>query len=328
MDFKNDLIETVKASFAEEGIACPDGDATHFARRYFEMRIRRIAPGQRRVRFSNEIHASLGRLVQELDANLAEDARKAWRAAFKLCWLFETGADVKPYLSTRIKYANRNDKLLWDYGMHHFHLGEQFDQSGFVERSDYLLYAMVNDEDALFVDVRLHSDPEDLQWVRQDLLIIVSTNWPEVIDAHVLHGLTGDTITDREKKELRRKNANYAPKLAEAAVMPLGGGMTSDGSSLRCLWWALKLLHEIGNHETYLSSQPVELREALASNGVRVFGDMEFQLVLLENLNPTTELVAALQQHNCLSRDLSRMGFAIVEATSRAPIVVSVEPEE
>ena len=104
--------------------------------------------------------------------------------------------------------------------------------TGKVNRSGYLLFAMVDDDDARFVDVRLHHEPpEELQWVRQDLLDVVSANWPEVIDAHVLHGVTGDTITDTEKKELRRKSVNYAPKLAEAAVMPLGGGMTSDGSS-------------------------------------------------------------------------------------------------
>ena len=55
---------------------------------------------------------------------------------------------------------------------------------------------------------------------------------------------------------------------------------------------------------------------------------MEFRLVLLDSLNPSTELIEALDEETCLSRDLSRMGFAIVEATSHSPIVVSIKDED
>jgi hypothetical protein len=35
------------------------------------------------------------------------------------------------------------DGLLWDYGMHHLHLRRIVDTDGFVERSDWLLFAIV-----------------------------------------------------------------------------------------------------------------------------------------------------------------------------------------
>ena len=49
---------------------------------------------------------------------------------------------------------------------------------------------------------------------------------------------------------------------------------------------------------------------------------LEFELVFLEDLAPTPELLAALTGERCISRDLCRRGFAIVEKGTRAPIVI------
>ena len=63
------------------------------------------------------------------------------------------------------------------------------------------------------------------------------------------------------------------------------------------------------------------------AKGMEMSGEMEFQLVLLDSLNPSTQLVESLREDDCLSRDLSRMGFAVVEATTGSPIVVSLKEE-
>ena len=65
----------------------------------------------------------------------------------------------------------------------------------------------------------------------------------------------------------------------------------------------------------------------LRDKGLGKAGEMEFELVLLDGLNPSDELIDSLKEDNCLSRDLCRMGFAIVEATTRSPIVVSLEEQ-
>ena len=54
---------------------------------------------------------------------------------------------------------------------------------------------------------------------------------------------------------------------------------------------------------------------------------MEFELVLLDDLNLSDELMDLLRKDQCLSRDLCQMGFAIVEATTRLPIAVSLEEQ-
>ena len=89
---------------------------------------------------------------------------------FRIRFIMTSGGDLTPYLGKGIMDATSNDGLLWDYGMHHFHLSSGFERSGFARRSPYLLVALVADEDVFLVDVRNHRDPESLQWVRQDLL--------------------------------------------------------------------------------------------------------------------------------------------------------------
>ncbi|MCE2452709.1 MAG: hypothetical protein J4F48_07695, partial [Nitrospinae bacterium] len=61
--------------------------------------------------------------------------------------------------------------------------------------------------------------------------------------------------------------------------------------------------------------------------GIEPAGKMEFELVLLEGLNPPAEVIALLTAEQCLSRELCRMGFVIVEKNTRVPIVVSLKEE-
>ena len=326
MNFRRDLINIVKHYFATEGISFVDkGDARDFATRYCEMRIRRIEPNPRYVHFSREIHDSLGGLAQESDKESGDTAIEAWHTVFYLRQLFVSGDRVLSHLSRGVENTATKDGLLWDYGMHHFHLNRKLEDSGYVERSDYLLFAIVADTEVYFVDVRSHHDPDNLLWVRQDLLRIVYVNWPELTDTRVLHGVSGDTLTDEEIRELRRKNVNHITRLGGQAVAPLGWGTNSGGGSTFCRVWGDKLLHEIEQHERYFYRQPYELQEKLKTKGIDFSGDMEFELVELDILNLSEEVIDILEQDDCLSADLSKMGFAIVEATTRTPIVVTVK---
>ena len=113
--------------------------------------------------------------------------------------------------------------------MHHFHLGSETDKDGFVKRSGHLLFAIVAPLDAYFVDVRPHPPPGGVEWVSQELLRIVHSNWPELIEANVLHSVCGSELTDGEMHELRRKNVNYAMDIDGKAIAPLLGGLAGDG---------------------------------------------------------------------------------------------------
>ena len=326
ISFAADLIEIIKCYFSAEGICYQDkGDASDFAARYFDMRIRRIDSQPRVVHFSDEIHDSLGKLARETEEATREKALKAWRAVFLIRYLFVKGQTVLPFLSRKINDSTTRDGLLWDFGMHHFHLSELIDESGFVERSDYLLFAIVTDEDAYFVDVRGHQDPENLLWVRQDLLKIVHSNWPDLTYSSVIQGVKGDSLTDKEKRELRRKNINHVPDLGGLAIMPIGGGTTPAGNRVLGRVWGDKLVHELERHESFLRSQLAKLKATLQAKGLETSDEIKLQLVHFDSLEPSPEVVAAFQSDNCLSRGLSRMGFVVIESETRLPIKVSIE---
>ena len=332
MDFTADLGRIIREQFDKTGISydtsMQTGDLTAS---YLEMLNRRIDPRPRRVHFAKELCESLGRLTRETDPNQQQKAADAWSAVFKIRYLMVRGKNVNAFLHKGIESATggqSRDGMLWDFGMHHFHLSTRSDRSGFVARSDYLLFAILTAEDAYFIDVKWHPTPTDFGWSRQALLKTVQANWPELIEPRILRGVKGDVLTDQEKAELRRKNANVATDLDGYAVAPLGGGMTAAGSSILCRRLADELMNEIERHQAFFDTQPPDLRLALKNNGIATDGGMEFDLFLLEELEPPKEVLDSLGADSCFSKRLCELGFAVVERTTRSPIVVTCVREE
>ena len=323
MDFLSDLSRAIVSQFTEQGIRFPQcADIAHLASRYLEMRIRRIEPVPRTVHLSEEVHCSLGDLVRNKDPMRSAKALEAWRTVFYLRHLFEIGGDATPHLTGRVNNTETSDGLLWDYAMHHLHLSRNSGKEGFVERSDWLLYAIVGDEDAFFVDVRPHTDPERLQWVRQDLLIIVHSNWPELTASREMQVVKGDTVTDTEKWELRRKNVNLVHQVGGLAIAPLGFGTMADGHSSVCRFLADKLLYELEQQQRSLDGQTEELRALFSASDMTEDAQLEFRLVRQGDLNVPADQITELCSTDGFSRDLWHIGFAIIEANTRSLIVV------
>ena len=323
MNFKADLIDIVEDFFSKNGISYEKvGSASDYAARYFEMLVRRIDPKSRSVFFSKQIHKSLDRHIHEATKKQLGKALQARQAVSDIEHIFESGGDVTLYLSKTIRNSNCKDEMLWEWGIHHFHLSTQRDTRGFIKRSDYLLFAMIYDDAALFIDVRKHRRPDGLEWVRQDLFEIVHSNWPQVLYSHELPSVTGDVVSDKEKGELRRKNVNHVMELRGHAFAPIGGGVLLSGGSTLCRVRADKLVWEIERHEKFLGECDEELQAAFKASGVNLSGGMELRLVLLEEMSPDATVMESLQEDDCLSRELCKMGFVIVEAESRRIIDV------
>ena len=321
MNLLSDLHHAIRSEFDRQGISFPGGtDLAGLASRFFEMVIRSIEALPRRVHFSSEIQDSLGRLSRSMD----EGASEAWTTVFYLRELFECGKTVLPHLSKGVGDTDpkRPDGLLWDYGMHHLHLRRNLNTDGFVERSDWLLFAIVADQDVYFVDVRRHADPERLQWVRQDLLSIVHRNWPELTESRLIRGVMGTEITDTQKFELRRKNMNTVHAIDGRAIAPLGYGTTADGHSALCRFLGHKLLHELEHQQQLLENSRNELAEVFVDHEMPEGSKMDFKLVCRSELNVSDEKCAEMWSVQGFSGDLWRMGFAIIETNTRSLIVL------
>ena len=332
MSLESDLSRLIRDQFDKNGISYKRSmPLERLTARYLEMTERLIQPVPRDVHFSDQIYTTLGGLSREGESD--SSARDAWGMVFGLRQHLVDGVNVNAFLSKNTRNADGWDGLLWTYGMHHFHLGRETDKDGFVKRSKLLLFAIVTPTDAHFVDVRPHPPKDGIGWVSQELLQIVHSSWPNLIEANVLHGVSGDELTDEEMQELRRKNTNYAMNIDGKAIAPLRGGIAGDGSSVLCTFSAISLLKELRYHEEVLRDE--EVRQAVAEDlrrkGHDVESALEFELAILEELAPAPELVAALTAEGCISRDLCRRGFAIAETRSRSPIVIhdpGVPPNE
>ena len=228
-----------------------------------------------------------------------------------------------PHLSREVNNTDpkKPDGLLWDYGMHHLHLSRNANADGFVERSDWVLFAIVAGQDVYFVDVRPHADPERLQWVRQDLLTIVHRNWPELTKSRLLSGVMGSEVTDTGKLELRRKNVNVVHAIGGLAIAPLGLGTTSDGHSSSRRFLADKLLHELEHQQRLLDNSRNELREVFLEHGMAEDAEMDFKLVCRTELNVSDDDHAEMCSDQGFSGDLWRIGLAIIETNTRSAVI-------
>ena len=323
MDFRSDLYHAIVSEFARQGISYPEhAGVADLATRYLEMRVRRIEPVPRQVHFSDEIHDTLGGLVRNVDPKCREKASEAWGTVFYLNYLFEHGKTVLLHLSRGVTNTDPRirDGLLWDYGMHHLHLSRKVEADGFVKRTHWLLFTIVGPEDVYFVDVRLHKDPERLQWVRQDLLDIVHRNWPELTESRLLRGVTGDEFTDAQKWELRRKNVNVVHDVGGLSVAPLGWGMMGDGHSALCRFLANKLLYDLEYHERLVDASRDEVRKRLVERGMADDVEMGFKLVCRAELKVTDDLCVEMCSREGFSGQLWRIDFAVIETNTSAVI--------
>ena len=299
MTFHSDLSRLIRGQFDKHGISYDClMPLDRLTARYFEMCMRRIQPGPRRVHFSDETHVSLG----ELSCQEKDDT-------FRLRQLLVDGDNVNGFLTRTIRRAAGFDGLLWHYGMHHFHLGRETDKDGFVERSGYLLFAIVAPLDAYFVDVRRHPARRGIGWVSQDLPRIVHSNWPKLIEKSVLNGVSGVDLTDEQMQELRRKNCSYAMNIDGRVIAPLLYGTAGDGSSMLCTMRASRLMNKLRYYAEVLRNE--EARNAVVQDmrarGIDVGPTLECELALLEDLTLT---------------------FAIVDKKTKSPIEMVLKDED
>ncbi|HAU4875860.1 TPA: hypothetical protein F3L11_12840 [Aeromonas hydrophila] len=157
-----------------------------------------------------------------------EQLRIGWN---KLKCMVETGQDITPYLSKKIKSLGGSDPMLNDWGIHHFHLGENI-KNGFIERTGPLLFSIVKNDIFYAIGVYEHGD-----WADYDIVETIHRNWPDIILHHKIKGvITATNISSNERLALRNKNANALINVSDGSVYgPLGGGVVSSGHNIKLI---------------------------------------------------------------------------------------------
>lgn len=142
---------------------------------------------------------------------------------------FLNGDNVQPWQSKLVDEIFYEDGLLNDYGVLHFHLGETLENNGYIKRTGLLLFAVVRDATVYEIGIYGHGD-----WYEVDILNIIDRNWPELLD-HVTIKAIDTVYSPRTKEEIKAlRNANICaiiPLSSGRIVMPIGGGVATDGTS-------------------------------------------------------------------------------------------------
>ena len=155
----------------------------------------------------------------------------------------KSGADIWPWQSKLIDKLSFEDGLYNDYRIVHFHLGEGFHTSGYINRTGELLFAAVDPDAVYEIGIYNHGD-----WYELDLLDIVDQNWPHLLDPVTIQGfdVANCPTTRDEVKALRDAKVVTIIKLNSGRIVaPPGGGIATDGTSIEAVqsadYWA-KLL--------------------------------------------------------------------------------------
>lgn len=166
----------------------------------------------------------------------------------------ENGISLKPYLSKGIQQITKPDKMLNDWGIVHFHLGDRLNSDGFIGRTSELLFAYKdtkrNQEKLYFLDIYIHGN-----WSKKRTIEILYNNWKSVIEPYKIKGLVDikPKLTDEEHLTMRNADINSAIVLEDNTnYIMLGGGMTTAGTNQEATMLKIKYMKYFSDLEVNL----------------------------------------------------------------------------
>ena len=166
----------------------------------------------------------------------------------ELDWLeskIKQGKSLIPHLNTAIQ-KDKLDGLLYDWGIHHLHLGLKLETTGFVERTGPVLFAVFRPNDVYFVDVRDHEG-----WSDKELLEIINRNWPELLSIYRMTDVKPEaTFTEEDIISLRKAGVNTCHELSDGnSYLSMGGGITTAGTSQEAVRTYIEIVRMLGDIE-------------------------------------------------------------------------------
>ena len=154
-----------------------------------------------------------------------------------------TGADLTPYRSRQSQNTEFQDGLFDHWNIHHFHLGRNFEKDGFVERTNDLLFCLIDDTFAYCIKVASH---DSSPWVKKELITIIHRNWPDALDHCRARGISSlaTDLQDEDLGKLRKAGIVTILDMEDGTFyIEPGIGRTSGGLHAQDLMRADKISH-------------------------------------------------------------------------------------
>lgn len=183
----------------------------------------------------------------------------------------ENGANLNSYLSRSIMDCSKDDLMLYDWGIYHLHISDKLDtkkSDGFMERSDLLLYALFDNENAYFIKTINHKG-ENNMWTKKECLEIINDNWPHLLEPYIMKGVSKEQqyISDDERSTLRKNHVNTIITLNNGVViMPPNMGLVCDGSPFKAIYAADYLKKQLKDVQSSIMNDISDFRKKIKSN--------------------------------------------------------------
>ena len=263
LDFLSDIRDYFVDQFSRLGYVI-DGEQSvgQLGAAYFSLVARLISAQPRTV-------------LESAEFSCPDELRVAYGA---LKEKIQLGENVNPFLSELLLKLDYQDHLLWDWGIHHFHLAQVLNEKGFVKRGNPLLYARVENDKFYSIQISDHAG-----FSKQEMMRIVHRNWPATIEQWRVKGALGlaQNLSDQEVKTLRTAGVQSLIEVGPGVVYySPGGGLTTAGTStkaqLQCMHW-LRILQEL---EKWMRSHPDEVRQTIRNMSLIAPDPLRFKLLV------------------------------------------------
>lgn len=160
----NDFSEHLKQVMREKKISySAESNSYDTILAYLTATEKWITQQQRHVHLSTELKEKMQK-KKFYDDEKVEEAEEIKRLIEHFENLFRLGKNVNNHLSSQIYTSKRQDALLNSWNVKHIHLNELEAESKSAmkrNRSAWLLFCIVNEEDVFFLDVRAHPQKEE-----------------------------------------------------------------------------------------------------------------------------------------------------------------------
>jgi hypothetical protein len=172
--------------------------------------------------------------------------------------LISEGGDLTPYLSRDVlrSRAEKNDKTLNSWGVHHLHLRPGGTRD--------VLFVRITDSAVFVVKFLPHGSPHRDTWVDPALLRILHDNWPEASATRELRGITREPLSSDQRIALRENNGNFAVAMQDgAAHVGAEVGIAAAGRCLQDVLDCDRIFAELDRWQQIVEENEVGIRSAL-----------------------------------------------------------------
>lgn len=159
--FEDDLIQLLKSGFSDYNITLKANSLDDLLLDYLTLHTKVIERKKRAVKYSPTLQKKIPQHPRTPEI-------------FLIASMFKKGDDVNCFQSDKLFHTRFHDHLLYEWNIFHFHLSMKVNpKSGFVKRTDDLLFVYVDNDQAIFLDFEKHSKG-----------IFADTKWLEILDKY------------------------------------------------------------------------------------------------------------------------------------------------